>query len=266
MPTSQPAFFFGHGSPLQAIEETPASQLWSACGAELVDPRAILCVSAHWFVHLTAVTAMAHPRTIHDFYGFPAALYDVQYPAPGDPGLAEEVVEHLAPAYCGLDVDSWGLDHGAWSVLRHLRPAADVPVLQLSVHASIPLAEHLALGRRLAGLRERGIALVMSGNVVHNLARLDPAATAAGSDWAQRFDAAARQAMTTDPQAIATLDAHLDFALASPTLDHLAPLAYLAGLAAEEGRTCEVLLERLEWGSLSMTSYRLSAEGDPRPR
>src|SRR5690348_10505783 len=152
-----PAAFLGHGSPMNALETNRYSKAWQSFGAEVPRPRAILVVSAHWYTTITAVTAMAQPQTIHDFYGFPKALFDVVYPAPGDPAFAAEVAETAKPVVVGLDRDSWGLDHGTWSVLVHAFPKADVPVVQLSIDARQPFEYHLDLGARLHKLRERGV-------------------------------------------------------------------------------------------------------------
>src|SRR6267143_968535 len=164
-----PAAFLGHGSPMNALETNRYSKAWQAFGAEVPRPRAILVVSAHWYTTVTAVTAMAQPPTIHDFYGFPKALFDVRYPAPGDPAVAEEVADIAKPLVVGLDRDSWGLAHGTGSVLVHAFPKADVPVVQLSIDERKSFDYHLDLGARLQKLRERGILILGSGNVVHNL-------------------------------------------------------------------------------------------------
>ena len=259
-PDALPAAFLGHGNPMNALDRNRYTEAWRAFGAAVPRPRAILVVSAHWYIHASAVTAMTAPRTIHDFYGFPQALFDVEYPAPGAPDVADEVAEIAKPVWVGTDADSWGLDHGTWSVLVHAFPAADIPVLQLSINAAKPLAYHLDLGARLAPLRARGILIVGSGNVVHNLGRIDPRVPDGGTDWARRFDDAARGLMEGSPAELARLEEHPDFALAAPTPDHLIPLLYLAGLAAESGRGAEVLTDGYALGSLSMTSYTLDLQ------
>jgi 4,5-DOPA dioxygenase extradiol len=259
-----PAAFLGHGSPMNALEENRYSNTWQSFGAEVPRPRAIVMVSAHWFTTVTAVTAMARPRTIHDFYGFPKALFDVQYPAPGDPGVAQEVADVAKPVVVGLDRDSWGLDHGTWSVLVHAFPAADVPVVQLSIDARQPFEYHLDLGARLHELRKRGILVVGSGNVVHNLRAIDWSRPDGAFDWARRFDDAAREMMTNRPGDIVRLQEHPEFHRAVPTPDHFLPLVYVAGLAAAEGRAPRVLVDGYAYGSLSMTAYVLDADR-PRP-
>ncbi|GAA0798152.1 dioxygenase [Spirilliplanes yamanashiensis] len=219
----------------------------------------MLVVSAHWYIQATAITTMARPRTIHDFFGFPQELFDAEYPAPGLPELADEIADVVEPVWIGRDVDSWGLDHGTWSVLRQMFPAADVPVVQLSVNATKPLGYHLDLGARLAPLRERGVMIVGSGNVVHNLRILDRAMGESGFDWAHRFDDAVRDRMTADPAEVAGMTAHPDFGVAAELPDHFLPLAYLAGLAAAAGRGTGVLTDGYLGGSLSMTAYTLDA-------
>lgn len=250
-----PAAFIGHGSPMNTLEANDFTRAWRALGTAMPRPRAILCVSAHWFIQGTAVTAMPRPRVIHDFYGFPPELFAFDYPAPGEPEVAREVAEVLQPTYVGLDQDSWGLDHGTWSVLAHVFPRADVPVLQLSIHAGAPFAYHVELGARLAPLRERGVFVVGSGNVVHNLRRMDRAYGDRGFDWAERFDAHVRDVMVNRPGDLAGVASHPDCALAVPTPEHFLPLAYIAGLAAAAGETPQPFAEGRTLGSLSMTSY-----------
>jgi 4,5-DOPA dioxygenase extradiol len=251
---SMPAIFFGHGSPMNALERNRFTDAWRAFGAA-IRPRAILAISAHWYINATAVTAMAQPRTIHDFYGFPPELFAVQYPAPGDPALAQDIATLLGDEHVGLDRDSWGLDHGTWSVLVHAFPAADVPVLQLSLNALKPFEYHLDLGARLAPLRERGVLIVGSGNAVHNLRRIDWRQPDAAFDWNRRFDDAVKAVMTSAPAELARLQEHADYALAAPTPEHFMPLLYIAGLAAAAGTPAEVLVDGYSMGSLSMSSF-----------
>lgn len=251
-----PAFFIGHGSPMNTLERNGFTEAWGRIGAALPPVRAILVVSAHWYFGATAVTAMRRPRTIHDFYGFPDALFEYQYPAPGAPDVAAEVAEIARPHWVGLDRDQWGLDHGTWSVLAHLRPEADLPVVQLSINALRPLDYHLELAARLAPLRERGIMILASGNVVHNLSRVQWNRPDAAFDWAERFDEAAVAQMAEDPAAALKLAEHPDYGLAVPTPDHFIPLLYLAGLAAAGEGKAEPIVRGYAMGSLSMTCYR----------
>ena len=259
-----PAAFLGHGSPMNALERNRYTEAWRAFGASVPRPRAILVVSAHWYVNTTAVTAMPRPKTIHDFFGFPQALFDVQYPAPGLPELAEEVADVAKPDFVGADLDVWGLDHGTWSVLVHAFPDADIPVVQLSINAQKPPEFHIELGARLAALRERGVLVVGSGNVVHNLGAIDWKQPDSAFDWNERFDAAAKQMLAESPGDAAALMRHADFATAAPTDEHFLPLLYLAGIAAASGKGADVLVEGPAYGSLSMTSYTVGAPCPPR--
>ena len=252
-----PAVFLGHGSPMNALDHNGYTEAWRTFGASVPTPRAILAISAHWYINASAVTAMAGPKTIHDFYGFPDELFAVQYPAPGAPDVALEVTEVVEPTWVGLDHDSWGIDHGTWSVLVHAFPDADVPVVQLSLNAERPLEYHLELGAKLAILRERGILIVASGNVVHNLRRVDWSQPDGGFDWARRFDDSVRECMTSSPVELVGLMGHHDYGAAVPTPDHFLPLLYLAGLADAEGKATEVLVDGFAYGSLSMVSYVL---------
>lgn len=263
--TVMPAIFLGHGSPMNALDHNRYTEAWRSLGAALPRPRAILAVSAHWYVNATAVTAMARPRTIHDFYGFPRELFEVEYPAPGDPGLAEEVADVVEPMWVGKDHDTWGIDHGTWSVLVHVAPDAAIPVVQLSINAAKPLAYHLELGAKLAPLRERGVLVLCSGNVVHNLGALDWDDSGSGYEWNRRFDEAARAVMTSTPGDALRLAEHPDFRAAAPTPEHFIPLLYLAGLAAAAGEPADVLVQGCALGSLSMTAYTLGARCDVEP-
>lgn len=252
-----PALFIGHGSPMNAIERNLYTEQWRAIGESLRRPRAILAISAHWYFGATAVTAMARPRTIHDFYGFPEELFAFDYPAPGLPELAGEIAQVVKPHWVGADRDQWGLDHGTWSVLAHLFPKADIPVVQLSLNALRPLDYHVELGAALAELRRRGVLILASGNVVHNLGRLKWNDPDGGEDWARRFDEAALHQMAEAPGDILKLSEHPDYQLAVPTPDHFIPLLYLAGLAAADDAAPEPLIQGYSMGSLSMTSYGL---------
>ena len=252
-----PAVFLGHGSPMNALEQNRYTESWRTFASRAETPRAILMVSAHWYVNFTSVTAMKKPPTIHDFSGFPQELFDVEYPASGSPEVAAEVVEALAPFSCGLDADSWGIDHGSWSVLLHMFPKADIPVLQLSIDATKPFDYHLGIGRALTPLREQGIMVVASGNVVHNLTKIDWNASGRGAPWAAEFDEQVLQVMTTAPGELGRSTTFSAYGLAVPTPDHFLPLAYLAGMADAEGVACRTLVNGCELGALSMTSYVL---------
>lgn len=232
-----PVLFLGHGSPMNAIEDNAYRRSWQALGEEFGTrygrPRLILCISAHWLTSGWWVTAMDKPRTIHDFGGFPQELFDQQYPAPGAPGLAQEISRAITHPPVGLDHE-WGLDHGTWSVLKPMFPKADIPVLQLSMDYSRPPAEHFALGRQLESLRERGVLVVGSGNIVHNLrAMRRDAASHQAYDWAIDFDS--RIAGHIDKGDLAALSGFQQIGpvaqLAHPTYDHYLPLLYAAGAA-----------------------------------
>ncbi len=250
-----PAAFFGHGSPMNALEQNEYTETWRSFGESVPRPRAILVVSAHWYINATAVTAMPSPRTIHDFYGFPEELFAVDYPAPGAPEVAAEVAEVAEPTWVGLDRDSWGIDHGTWSVLAHAFPDADIPVLQLAINAMKPAEYHVELGAKLAPLRRQGVMIVGSGNVVHNLGRVDSSHETSGFDWAQRFNEATTACLLDAPGDAARLVEHPDYDLAAPTPDHFIPALYIAGVAAADDSRANVLIDGYTYGALSMTSY-----------
>lgn len=256
---TMPAVFFGHGSPRITFEHNALTDAWSAYAAAIPRPRAIVVVSAHWNINASAVTVMERPRTVHDFFYAPDELYAFEYPCPGDPELAEEMIALVSPTWLGPDVDSWGLDHGAWSLLAHLYPEADIPVVQLSINASMPFDYHVGLGAQLAPLREDGVLVVASGNIVHN-GRVNSDAGRAAGDYerARAFAGEVAQLMTSDPGLAAKLEAHDDFALAAPTDEHFVPLLYLAGLASAAGETPTVLIDGPAEGSLGMTAFSLA--------
>jgi 4,5-DOPA dioxygenase extradiol len=243
---------------MNALEHNRYTDAWASFAAGMPRPRAILAISAHWYINATAVTAMERPHTIHDFFGFPDELFAVRYPAPGDPELAAEIAEIVAPTWIGSDFDSWGIDHGTWSVLVHMFPDADIPVVQLSIDASKPFDYHVALGAQLAGLRQRGVFIIGSGNVVHNLGLLDWNRPDAAFDWALEFNEAATALMTGSPGNAADLQRHDRYRLAAATPDHFVPLLYIAGLADASVQKAEVLIDGYAMGSLSMTSYAVA--------
>jgi 4,5-DOPA dioxygenase extradiol len=251
-----PLLFIGHGSPMNALEHNRYTESWRALAASFSRPRAVLAVSAHWYTNATAVTTMERPRTIHDFFGFPDELFAVEYPCPGSAEVAEVVAKVEAPRWVGLDQDSWGIDHGTWSVLAHMYPQADVPVVQLALNGLEPLEYHFDIGRRLAALRAEGVLVLASGNVVHNLGVMDGGRPESGFAWAERFDEAARALVVDGPGDVLALADHQDYPLAVPTPDHFLPLVYFAAAAAEDAATPSVIIDGYAYGSLSMTCYR----------
>lgn len=249
--TRMPAIFFGHGSPMNTLERNRYTDAWRKIGESAPKPKAILSISAHWYTRGTAVTVADRPRTIHDFYGFPQALFDVRYPAPGDPELAARVREMLRPVEASLDL-SWGLDHGTWSVLKHAFPDADVPVVQLSIDSTQPPRFHYEIGKRLAPLRDERILVVGSGNVVHNL-RLMRREGGPAFEWAVRFNEKVRHALSSrDHQALIEFErAGEDARLSVPTPEHYLPLLYIAALQ-DDGEEISFAVDGYELGSLSM--------------
>ncbi|MET0499266.1 MAG: 4,5-DOPA dioxygenase extradiol [Steroidobacteraceae bacterium] len=264
--TSAPALFIGHGSPMNAIEDNRYTRAWRDLGQRLAVPRAILAVSAHWYTRGTAITAMANPRTIHDFGGFPQALFDVRYPAPGDIALAREVRDMLTPLPVALD-EAWGLDHGTWSVLIHMYPQAQVPVLQLSIDATQPPLFHHELGKRLQALRDSGVMIFGNGNVVHNLRTIQWQPDAPAPQWAVTFNDYVKDAVRRGDHA-ALIDyraAGESAELAVPSLEHYLPLLYVLG-AAREDEAPEILIDGIELGTISMLSVGVGVNSGFLPR
>lgn len=253
-----PAIFFGHGNPMNALERNRYTEAWRTIGTQIPRPSAILSISAHWFVPGTGLTVSSAPRTIHDFGGFPLELFRVQYPAMGDPDLARRVQRMLAPLQVELD-DTWGLDHGTWSVLRHVYPDADIPVVQLSIDESKPARFHFEIGRKLAPLRAEGVLIMGSGNLVHNLHAYawgrhmpDP------YDWAIQFETEAKQLMLAGEH-----NALVDYEmlgpsakLSIPTPDHYLPLLYVLG-TRQAGESVTFPVEGVDGGSISMLAARI---------
>jgi 4,5-DOPA dioxygenase extradiol len=252
---AMPALFVGHGSPMNAIEDNEFSRAWAEAAKSLPRPRAILCISAHWETIGTQVTAMERPRTIHDFYGFPEPLYAKQYPAPGAPGVARLAQDTVRKTQVALDFD-WGLDHGAWSVLCRMFPQADVPAVQLSLDGTQEPAHHYALGRELKGLRQKGVLIVGSGNMVHNLRQIVWQDTA--YDWALEFDAKLKQLIQSgDHDAIIHYQKLGQAAcLAVPTNEHYLPLLYVLALQGK-GDEVRFFADKVTLGSMSMRSVRV---------
>lgn len=249
-----PAIFVGHGSPMNALDENAYTAVWRQLGATLPRPRAILAISAHWMTRGTSITAMAAPPTIHDFGGFPQALFDIRYPAPGDPELAARVQALLAPLPLRLDQD-WGLDHGVWSVLLKTYPQADVPVLQLSLDQTRPASYHYDLGARLAPLRDEGVLLFATGNVVHNLRRMNFDQGAPAPTWAREFNQKVRASLLGDApqQLVHFADWGPEAQLAVPTVEHFLPLLYVLGCRAPD-EPVTILADGIEAGAISMLS------------
>ena len=258
MAKPMPAIFFGHGNPMNAVEHNAWTDGWAAIGKNIPRPRAVLSISAHWYLPATLVTAMSAPRTIHDFGGFPQKLHEVSYPAPGDPDLARRVQSLLAPLSVKLD-KQWGLDHGTWSVLCHVFPEADVPVIQLSIDETQPAEFHYETAKRLTALRYEGILIAGSGNVVHNLhaygwgrRQVEP------FDWAVRFEKRARELLMAfdHDQLIGYETLGRDAVLSVPTPDHYLPLLYVIA-QQREGDQVSFPVEGFDGGSVSMLSVKI---------
>src|SRR5579885_2019723 len=258
MNARMPAIFFGHGNPMNALLENSYTQGWRSLGASLPRPRSVLCISAHWYVPQTGITVTTAPRTIHDFGGFPRELYQVNYPAPGDPDLARRVQKMLAPVPVTLD-GSWGLVHGTWSVLTHVFPKADVPVVQLSIDETQPASFHYAIGQRLAPLRDEGVLIVGSGNLVHNLHTYAWGRHAMEPfDWAVRFEEKAREMILAGEHQplVAYEKLGRDALLSIPTPDHYLPLLYVLATRQPDD-PISFPIEGVDGGSISMLTVRV---------
>jgi 4,5-DOPA dioxygenase extradiol len=251
-----PVIFFGHGNPMNALSKNAYTDAWTSIGKSIPRPKAVLAVSAHWYIPACAVTANLMPLTIHDFGGFPQELYQVEYPAPGSPELAKRVKELIVTV--SLD-ESWGLDHGTWSVLTHVFPKADIPIVQLSIDERQPPSYHYEMGKRLAPLREEGVLVIGSGNIVHNLHAYAWGSRAAKPyDWAVRFEKQARELLLKgDDAAVVEYDrlGH-DAMLSVPTPDHYLPLLYALGLRKEKERI-SFPVEGVDGGSVSMLAVQI---------
>lgn len=259
MTTSRmPALFLGHGSPMNVLEENRYTQAWRALGEQLPKPRAIIAISAHWYLQMTAVTAMVQPRTIHDFGGFPQALFDIQYPAPGSPELAAELQRLLAPVKVIADTREWGLDHGSWGVLIKMYPQADIPVVQLSIDATQSAEYHYQLGRKLSALRDQGVMLVASGNVVHNLRMLKWQQDVSPYPWAASFNQYVRQHLDYQGEhhPLVNYLQHEGALLSNPTPEHYLPLLYILG-SWDGKEAISIPVDGIEMGALSMLAVQV---------
>ena len=253
-----PALFIGHGSPMNAIARNSYTQWLNQLGQKIPSPRAILVISAHWLTQGTWITEMPQPRTIHDFYGFPEALFQIQYPAPGSPETAQSIRQQIDEPKIQGDFSHWGLDHGTWSILRHLYPQAQIPVLQLSIDLAQPPTYHVQLGKKLATLRDQGILLIGSGNLVHNLQALKWEQNAQAYDWALEYDEWLKEMLTQRDFKSVLLDFHQSEAgrLSIPSLEHYYPLHYILG-AADAHESLKFEYEEIQNGSISMRSFSL---------
>jgi 4,5-DOPA dioxygenase extradiol len=252
-----PALFLGHGSPMNAIEENEFVAGWRHAGTDLPKPTAILCISAHWETKGTKVTAMEIPKTIHDFYGFPKSLFDVAYPAPGSPTLAMDTKEAIASTNVELDYD-WGLDHGSWSVVKHLFPNADIPVVQMSLDYTRPASYHYELAKEISTLRRKGVLIIGSGNMVHNLRIIDWKKPTEGYEWANEANEKLRKfILEKNHQSLINYkSAGKEMELSVPTPEHYLPLLYILALQ-EENEKAVLFNDKTIMGSISMTSIKL---------
>lgn len=253
MTTRAPALFIGHGSPMNAIEDTPSARGWAEIARAFPRPNAVVVISAHWVTEGVKVTSNAHPRTIHDFgRGFPQELFDVQYPAPGDPDLARAIVEKLTAFSAELD-DTWGLDHGTWSVVKHMYPGADVPIVQVSLDIRRPAAQHYEIARALASLRDENILVLGSGNIVHNLPAFFRATSPDPQPWVETYDAQIVSGVANDHSKVVNYTMQPDAAVAAPDWEHFTPVIYALG-ARHDGET-PYFFNRHYYPGISMTAF-----------
>lgn len=253
-----PLLFIGHGSPMNAIDTNAYTKTLNALGKSLPKARAVLVVSAHWMTEGTWVTEMPNPKTIHDFYGFPQELFDVKYPAPGSPEVAKLIQDISSDPKVHGDHEMWGLDHGTWSVLRHIYPEANIPVLQLSIYMAQPPEYHVKLGQQLSQLRDKGVLILGSGNLVHNLRQIHWEPNAKPFDWAVEFDEWLKKKLVERDFKAVLNDFHNTTAgkLSVPTLDHYYPLHYILG-ATNDRDELTFAYEELQNGSISMRSLKI---------
>jgi len=254
--SKMPLLFIGHGSPMNGIEDNEFSAGWEKLGKELALPKAVLCISAHWYTKGTFITAMEKPKTIHDFYGFPKALFDVQYPAPGNPDLANEAASLITKTTVGLDHE-WGLDHGTWSVVKRMYPEANIPVLQLSIDYSKGAQYHYDLTQQLESLRKKGVLIIGSGNMVHNLRIMNWELAEAGYDWAVEMNEKFKSLITTNEhKPLINVESLGEAAkLSIPTPEHYLPMLYILGLKKPD-EPVTFFNDKTVMGSVSMTSFK----------
>lgn len=251
-----PILFIGHGSPMNALEENPFSRMLQGLAGKIQRPKAILMISAHWMSEGTWVLGMDRPKTIHDFYGFPQELFDIQYPAPGSPETAALIESTIVEPRINNDLEMWGLDHGAWSVLRHMYPEADVPVLQMSLYMARAPEYHFNIGQQLSKLRDQGVLIIGSGNLVHNLRLMDWNTYAKPHDWVVEFDAWLKAKLEARDSVALMKDYHKSEAgrLSIPTMDHFLPLHYILG-ASDSKDELRFEFEELHNAAISMRTF-----------
>jgi 4,5-DOPA dioxygenase extradiol len=253
-----PTIFFGHGNPMNALSKNTYTEGWASIGKSIPRPKAVLAVSAHWYVPYCAVTSNLNPRTIHDFGGFPKELYQIEYPAPGNLDLALRVKDLLAPVSISLD-ERWGLDHGTWAVLKHVFPKADIPIVQLSINQMQPPSFHYELGKKLTSLREEGVLIIGSGNIVHNLSAYSWGESVVKPfDWAVRFEEHARELLLKgdDAPLVNYQSLGRDAILSAPTPEHYLPLLYVLGLRRKNEKV-SFPVQGIDGGSISMLAVRI---------